>query len=120
LAPLALPLLAADQRDTGPAAAGAGLGTTTDALLAAVFRLRKPRLLDWVSLVEKIGQIPPLNIPENGATNVQNDVVLNSAKAAALARNFHIGSPGKGEVVLASHWQHRRGCIQVGFALRCG
>ncbi|MBF9239090.1 glycoside hydrolase family 3 C-terminal domain-containing protein [Hymenobacter sp. BT683] len=70
------------------------------------------QLLAQMTLEEKIGQMTQLNISVINTTGVQKDVVLDSAKAAALVREFHIGSFLNGEAVPAAQWVRYSAALQ--------
>ncbi|MDO7850218.1 glycoside hydrolase family 3 N-terminal domain-containing protein [Hymenobacter sp. CA1UV-4] len=62
------------------------------------------QLLAQMTLEEKIGQMTQLNLSAINTTGDNKDVLLDSAKATALVRNFHIGSFINGEAVPAAQW----------------
>ena len=108
-----LPLLAACQRGAVPTKAVVALLTQVPAdLPAATFSPRVQKLLAQMTLEEKIGQMTQLNISVINTTGVQKDVVLDSAKAAALVRDFHIGSFLNGEAVPAAQWFRYSAALQ--------
>ncbi|WP_158011000.1 glycoside hydrolase family 3 N-terminal domain-containing protein [Hymenobacter lapidarius] len=110
---LALPLLAACQRGAVPATVTIIPTATTVATPAASgFGPRVQQLLAHMTLEEKIGQMTQLNISVINTTGVQKDVVLDSAKATALVRNFHIGSFLNGEAVPAAQWVRYSAALQ--------
>ena len=65
-----------------------------------------------MTLEEKIGQMTQLNISTINTTGEQKDVVLDSTKAAALVREFHIGSFLNGEAVPAAQWVRYSAALQ--------
>ncbi|SFQ77450.1 beta-glucosidase family protein [Hymenobacter arizonensis] len=114
---LALPLLAACQRGVVPgatitAAAAPITSAPVAAATAAAFSPRVQQLLAQMTLEEKIGQMTQLNISVINTTGVQKDVVLDSAKAAKLVREFHIGSFLNGEAVPAAQWVRYSAALQ--------
>ena len=78
----------------------------------ASFSPRVQGLLAQMTLEEKIGQMTQLNISVINTTGIQKDVVLDSAKATALVRNFHIGSFINGEAVPAAQWVRYSAALQ--------
>ncbi|MDO7845264.1 glycoside hydrolase family 3 N-terminal domain-containing protein [Hymenobacter sp. M29] len=68
------------------------------------FSPRVQQLLTQMTLEEKIGQMTQLNLSAINTTGDNKDVLLDSAKAAALVRDFHIGSFINGEAVPAAQW----------------
>ena len=108
---LALPLLAACQRGAVPAATRAAAPAAA-AETPPVFGPRVRQLLAQMTLEEKIGQMTQLNISVINTTGVQKDVVLDSAKATALVREFHIGSFLNGEAVPAAQWVRYSAALQ--------
>ena len=111
---LVLPLLVACQRGAVPTAAVTGAAVRPPAELAPIvsFSPRVQQLLAQMTLEEKIGQMTQLNISVINTTGVQKDVVLDSAKATALVRNFHIGSFLNGEAVPAAQWVRYSAALQ--------
>ncbi|WP_310398142.1 glycoside hydrolase family 3 N-terminal domain-containing protein [Hymenobacter sp.] len=110
---LALPFVAACQRGAVPAATVAPLASTPAAEQPAPsFSPRVQQLLAQMTLEEKIGQMTQLNISVINTTGVQKDVVLDSAKATALVRDFHIGSFINGEAVPAAQWVRYSAALQ--------
>ena len=110
---LMLPLLAACQRGAVPTKAVVAPLTQVPAdLPAATFSPRVQKLLAQMTLEEKIGQMTQLNISVINTTGVQKDVVLDSAKAATLVRDFHIGSFLNGEAVPAAQWFRYSAALQ--------
>ncbi|MDB5235169.1 MAG: beta-glucosidase [Hymenobacter sp.] len=113
---LVLPLLAACQRGAVPTAAVDTMGAqplvAQSEIPAASFSPRVQQLLAQMTLEEKIGQMTQLNISVINTTGVQRDVVLDSAKAAALVRDFHIGSFINGEAVPAAQWVRYSAALQ--------
>ena len=110
---LAVPLLAACQRGAIPTAATLPAATTgTPKALVAPFSPRVQQLLAQMTLEEKIGQMTQLNISVINTTGVQKDVILDSAKATALIREFHIGSFLNGEAVPAAQWIRYSAALQ--------
>jgi len=108
-----LPLLAACQRGAVPTKAVVAPLTQVPAdLPAATFSPRVQKLLAQMTLEEKIGQMTQLNISVINTTGVQKDVVLDSAKAATLVRDFHIGSFLNGEAVPAAQWFRYSAALQ--------
>ena len=101
--------LAACQRQAVPTAA---LAPADADLPAATFSPRVQRLLAQMTLEEKIGQMTQLNISTINTTGEQKDVVLDSAKAAALVREYHIGSFLNGEAVPAAQWVRYSAALQ--------
>ncbi len=65
-----------------------------------------------MTLEEKIGQMTQLNLSAINHTGAGGDVTLDSAKAAGLVRNFHIGSFINGEAVPATQWLHYSAALQ--------
>ena len=111
---LVLPIIvAACQRGAVPTAAVATTApaVTTD-LPAATFSPRVQQLLTQMTLEEKIGQMTQLTNTAINTTGVQKDVVLDSAKATALVRDFHIGSFLNGEAVPAAQWVRYSAALQ--------
>ena len=80
--------------------------------VASAFSPRVQQLLAQMTLEEKIGQMTQLNISVINTTGVQKDVVLDSAKATALVREFHIGSFLNGEAVPAAQWVRYSAALQ--------
>ena len=111
---LAMPLLvAACQRGAVPTAAVVPTGAaTSEAAMDAPFSPRVRQLLAQMTLEEKIGQMTQLNISVINTTGVQKDVALDSAKATALVRDFHIGSFINGEAVPAAQWVRYSAALQ--------
>ena len=109
---LILPLLAACQRGAVPTAALPAAATIPAETLVAAFSPRVRQLLAQMTLEEKIGQMTQLNISVINTTGVQKDVVLDSAKATALVREFHIGSFLNGEAVPAAQWVRYSAALQ--------
>ncbi|WP_196294366.1 beta-glucosidase family protein [Hymenobacter ruricola] len=68
------------------------------------FSPRVQQLLAQMTLEEKIGQMTQLNISAINTTGEDKDVVLDSAKATALVRDFHVGSFINGQAVPAAQW----------------
>jgi beta-glucosidase len=83
-----------------------------EALPTANFSPRVQQLLAQMTLEEKIGQMTQLNISVINTTGAAKDVILDSAKAAALVRNFHIGSFINGEAVPAAQWVRFTAALQ--------
>ena len=81
-------------------------------LPAAAFSPRVQQLLAQMTLEEKIGQMTQLTNTAINTTGVQKDVVLDSAKATALVRDFHIGSFLNGEAVPAAQWVRYSAALQ--------
>ena len=106
-------LLAACQRGLVPAAAvvsavaAAPMETATSA-----FSPRVQQLLAQMTLDEQIGQMTQLNLSAINTTGMNKDVVLDSAKATALVRNFHVGSFINGEAVPAGQWLRYMAALQ--------
>ena len=109
---LVLPLLAACQRGAVPTAARPAAATVPAETPVAAFSPRVRQLLAQMTLEEKIGQMTQLNISVINTTGVQKDVVLDSAKATALVREFHIGSFLNGEAVPAAQWVRYSAALQ--------
>ena len=110
-----LPLLGACQRGAVPTLATATATATETApvtIPSASFSPRVQGLLAQMTLEEKIGQMTQLNISVINTTGIQKDVVLDSAKAAALVRDFHIGSFINGEAVPAAQWVRYSAALQ--------
>ena len=108
-----VPLLVACQRGDVPTTATSPvIGTNSVAVPTAQFSPRVQQFLAQMTLEEKIGQMTQLNISVINTTGVQKDVVLDSAKAAALVRNFHIGSFINGEAVPAAQWVRFSAALQ--------
>ncbi|MDQ2773194.1 MAG: glycoside hydrolase family 3 C-terminal domain-containing protein [Bacteroidota bacterium] len=87
-----------------PTAPVAGATATAEALPAASFSPRVRQLLAEMTLEEKIGQMTQLANTAINSSGVQKDVGLDSAKVAALVRDFHVGSFLNGEAVPAAQW----------------
>jgi beta-glucosidase len=105
----ALPLLVACQRGAVPAATvtAAPVATAQPVAVpasAAVFSPRVQQLLARMTLEEKIGQMTQLNLSAINTTGDNKDVVLDSIKATAMVRDFHVGSFINGEAVPAGQW----------------
>ena len=81
-------------------------------LPAAAFSPRVQQLLAQMTLEEKIGQMTQLANTTINTTGVQKDVVLDSTKATALIRDFHIGSFLNGEAVPAAQWVRYSAALQ--------
>lgn len=79
-------------------------GQSTTELPAANFSPRVKQLLAQMTLEEKIGQMTQLDISTINTTGAAKDVFLDSAKATALVRDFHVGSFFNGEAVPAAQW----------------
>ncbi len=110
---LAVPLLAACQRGVVPMATVAPPTVSIAAELpAATFSPRVQQLLAQMTLEEKIGQMTQLNISAINHTGAGGDVTLDSAKATALVRDFHIGSFINGEAVPATQWLRYSAALQ--------
>lgn len=117
---LAGTVLSACQRATAPVATIAPLPASAitppaaggSELLAATFSPRVRQLLAQMTLEEKIGQMTQLTNTVINATGVQKDLVLDSAKVAALVRDFHIGSFLNGEAVPAAQWVRYSAALQ--------
>jgi beta-glucosidase len=114
---LALPLLAACQRATVPTttsveAAVAPVAPAKPELPASSFSPRVQQLLAQMTLEEKIGQMTQLNLSAINHNGTNGDVTLDSAKAAGLVRNFHIGSFLNGEAVPATQWLRYSAALQ--------
>ena len=117
---LAGTVLSACQRATAPVATVAPLPASAitppaaggSELLAATFSPRVRQLLAQMTLEEKIGQMTQLANTVINATGVQKDLVLDSAKVAALVRDFHIGSFLNGEAVPAAQWVRYSAALQ--------
>ena len=62
------------------------------------------KLLQSMTVYEKIGQMTQLNITVINTTGKQRDVILDEEKAIDLIRNHHIGSFLNGEAVPAHQW----------------
>jgi beta-glucosidase len=114
---LALPLLAACQRATVPTTASVP-ATVAPAMPAALelpassFSPRVQQLLAQMTLEEKIGQMTQLNLSAINHNGTNGDVTLDSAKAAGLVRDFHIGSFLNGEAVPATQWLRYSAALQ--------
>ena len=109
---LVLPLLVACQRGALPTAVLPAAATVPAETPVAAFSPRVRQLLAQMTLEEKIGQMTQLNISVINTTGVQKDVVLDSAKATALVREFHIGSFLNGEAVPAAQWVRYSAALQ--------
>jgi beta-glucosidase len=114
---LALPLVVACQRGTVPTTASptavvATPAATSTELPASSFSPRVQQLLAQMTLEEKIGQMTQLNLSAINHTGTNGDVTLDSAKAAALVRDFHIGSFLNGEAVPATQWLRYSAALQ--------
>ncbi|WP_161787082.1 glycoside hydrolase family 3 N-terminal domain-containing protein [Hymenobacter sp. IS2118] len=113
---LVLPLLVACQRGAVPTTQAittpASAAAPAEASATSAFSPRVRELLAKMTLEEKIGQMTQLNISVINTTGVQKDVVLDSAKAAALVREFHIGSFLNGEAVPAAQWVRYSAALQ--------
>ncbi|GAB3582535.1 glycoside hydrolase family 3 N-terminal domain-containing protein [Hymenobacter daeguensis] len=70
------------------------------------------QLLAQMTLEEKIGQMTQLNLSAINHTGTNGDVTLDSAKAAGLVRDFHIGSFLNGEAVPAAQWLRYSAALQ--------
>ena len=79
---------------------------------APSFSPRVQKLLAQMTLEEKIGQMTQLNISAINTTGVNKDVLLDSAKATALVRDFHVGSFINGEAVPAAQWVRYSAALQ--------
>ena len=88
-----------------PAASGTDLPVAT-------FSPRVRQLLAQMTLEEKIGQMTQLANTAINASGVQKDVMLDSAKAAVLVRDFHVGSFLNGEAVPAAQWVRYSAALQ--------
>ena len=109
---LVFPLFVACQRGAVPTTALPPAVTIVPEAATAAFSPRVRQLLAQMTLEEKIGQMTQLNISVINTTGVQKDVVLDSAKAAALVRDFHIGSFLNGEAVPAAQWVRYSAALQ--------
>ncbi|MFC6222364.1 glycoside hydrolase family 3 N-terminal domain-containing protein [Hymenobacter artigasi] len=110
---LVVPLLAACQRGAVPMATVAPPTVSIAAETpAATFSPRVQQLLAQMTLEEKIGQMTQLNISAINHTGAGGDVTLDSAKATALVRDFHIGSFINGEAVPATQWLRYSAALQ--------
>ena len=117
---IVLTLLAACQRAVVPVApptmlptsAATAISAAASELPATTFSPRVRQLLAQMTLEEKIGQMTQLANTAINSTGVQKDVVLDSAKAAALVRDFHIGSFLNGEAVPAAQWVRYSAALQ--------
>ncbi|UOQ98595.1 glycoside hydrolase family 3 C-terminal domain-containing protein [Hymenobacter sp. 5317J-9] len=114
---LCLALAVGCQRAAVPTAGVApGTATTAPAAVAnptlATFSPRVRQLLAAMTLEEKIGQMTQLNISTINTTGEDKDVVLDSAKATALVRDFHIGSFINGQAVPAAQWVRYSAALQ--------
>ncbi len=110
---LVLPIIvAACQRGAVPTTAVATIPAVAPDLPAAAFSPRVQQLLAQMTLEEKIGQMTQLTNTAINTTGVQKDVVLDSAKATALVRDFHIGSFLNGEAVPAAQWVRYSAALQ--------
>ncbi len=113
---LVLPLLVACQRGAVPTTQAittpASAAVPAEAPATPTFSPRVRELLAKMTLKEKIGQMTQLNISVINTTGVQKDVMLDSAKAAALVREFHIGSFLNGEAVPAAQWVRYSAALQ--------
>ena len=76
------------------------------------FSPRVRGLLAQMTLEEKIGQMTQLANTVINTTGVQKDVVLDSAKAARLVREFHVGSFINGEAVPPLQWVRYSAALQ--------
>ena len=94
------------------ATTGQRLHSSRRPLPPPTFSPRVQQLLAQMTLEEKIGQMTQLNISAINTTGVQKDVELDSAKAAALVRDFHIGSFLNGEAVPAAQWVRYSAALQ--------
>ncbi|MGI4871689.1 MAG: beta-glucosidase [Janthinobacterium lividum] len=70
------------------------------------------KLLSEMTLEEKIGQMTQLDISTINTTGRQKDVWLDSAKATALVRTYHIGSFLNGEAVPPLQWVRFSAALQ--------
>ena len=110
---VALPLLMACQRGAVPTLATApAMETAPVTIPPASFNPRVQGLLAQMTREEKIGQMTQPNISVINTTEIQKDIVLDSTKAAALVRNFHIGSFMNGEAVPATQWVRYPAALQ--------
>ena len=110
---VALPLLTACQRGAVPTLATTPPPETAAASIPPTpFSPRVQGLLAQMTLEEKIGQMTQLNISVINTTGIQKDVVLDSAKATTLVRDFHIGSFINGEAVPAAQWVRYSAALQ--------
>ena len=113
-----LPLLVACQRGVVPTTGGATGAASVVAPMSsptlpeADFSPRVRQLLAQMTLEEKIGQMTQLANTVINTTGVQKDVVLDSVKATALIRDFHIGSFLNGEAVPAAQWVRYSAALQ--------
>jgi beta-glucosidase len=94
-------MLGACQRNVVPTAKNS---RPTTELPTANFSPRVKQLLAQMTLEEKIGQMTQLDISTINTTGAAKDVFLDSAKATALVRDFHVGSFFNGEAVPAMQW----------------
>ena len=110
---LVVPLLAACQRGAVPMATTAvPIEAPAMEMPLPTFSPRVQQLLAQMTLEEKIGQMTQLNISAINHTGTNGDVSLDSAKAAALVRDFHIGSFLNGEAVPAVQWLRYSAALQ--------
>ena len=109
---LGLPLLVACQRGAVPTATQLPASPAPQDLPTTAFSPRVQQLLAQMTLEEKIGQMTQLANTTINTTGVQKDVVLDSAKATALVRDFHIGSFLNGEAVPAAQWVRYSAALQ--------
>ncbi|MBO2010600.1 glycoside hydrolase family 3 N-terminal domain-containing protein [Hymenobacter negativus] len=114
---LALPLLAACQRAVVPTTASTPVPISpvtpaTPELPITSFSPRVQQLLAQMTLEEKIGQMTQLNLSAINHNGTNGDVTLDSAKAAGLVRDFHIGSFLNGEAVPAMQWLRYSAALQ--------
>ncbi|MGY3090646.1 beta-glucosidase [Hymenobacter sp. UYAg731] len=108
-----VPLVAACQRGAVPMATTAVPAESTAAEIPPpTFSPRVQQLLAQMTLEEKIGQMTQLNISAINHTGTNGDVSLDSAKAAGLIRDFHIGSFINGEAVPAGQWLRYSAALQ--------
>jgi beta-glucosidase len=111
-----LPLLVACRRGSVPTTSveSAPVATTQPVAVPATsaFSPRVQQLLAQMTLEEKIGQMTQLNISAINTTGDDKDVVLDSTKATALVRNFHIGSFINGQAVPAAQWARYCAALQ--------
>ena len=95
-----------------PASAVVAAEAADDKLPATTFSPRVRQLLAQMTLAEKIGQMTQLNISAINHDGSSGDVSLDSAKAAGLVRDFHIGSFLNGEAVPAAQWVRYSAALQ--------
>ena len=102
----------AAQATTTVLAMAAPITSAANDLPAASFSPRVQQLLSQMTLEEKIGQMTQLNLSAINHDGTNGDVTLDSAKAAGLVRNFHIGSFLNGEAVPATQWLRYSAALQ--------